>query len=81
MTIHFEGDVSDKHPVKWQRNLIHCLWPLQLWNLVIACAYNRPYLGLLSYVLLGYCICFLCYLKEESLFYKLYRIIKEVEKC
>jgi len=78
---HFEGDVSNKHPVKWQRILIHCLWPFSLVNLGFDILENDSVNGFVSYLLLGYCICFLCYLKEDILFYKLYRIIKELRKC
>lgn len=81
MLIHFEGDVGTKHPVAFYRLLLHCIWPFQLWNLIAACIDNRPYIGLASYALLGWIICLLLSMKEDILFYKLYRIIKELEKC
>jgi len=81
MMIHFEGNVEAKHSVAFPRLVLHCVWPFQLWNLIVACIDNRPYIGLASYALLGCIICLLCAMKEEILFYKLYRIIKELRKC
>jgi len=81
MMIHFEGDVDDKHPVKWLSWLLYLWIPVVILNLVTACMQNRPYLGLFYYALLGWIICLLCSMREDILFYKLYRIIKELRKC
>ena len=79
--IHFEGNVEIKHSVAFPRLLIHCLWPFLLVNLGFDILENDSFNGFMNYLLLGYCICLLCVMKEDILFYKLYRIIKELEKC
>lgn len=81
MIIEFEGKVSDEHRVKQFLISFYLFLPVMFHNLVFAAVNDRPYLGLFNYILLGINICIYCVIREDILWYRLYKTVKELEKC